>query len=387
MSMLNAMRRMGRRMLAAALPKLSRAAGPVVDALERRVLLTSCPSVSAGVLTVNADNVADTLVIRTVTGNLKVLDGGVEACSVAESSVTDKVIVNADAGNDSVTVESSVSTFIEFELNGGDGGDTLSGYESNDTLNGGAGNDFLTGGEGGDTLNGDGDNDSLTANDGNDFLDGGAGNDTLRGGDDNDDLLGGAGNDYLDDGAGNDGLFGEDDADTLLGTSGTDALDGGNGNDTADYFLKTANLNITLDGVGNDGQTSENDDVRGNIETLIGGSGNDTLRGSDGHNRIEGRGGNDLIYGDINETVLSSQGSDTLDGNDGDDTLYGMDGGDTLYDSPGLDVLYGGLNADTFYAYDEVPEEFEPDVCDTLDGGDGTDFIGTTYGENIVSIP
>ena len=59
MSMLNAMRRMGRRMLAAALPKLSRAAGPVVDALERRVLLTSCDGAPSGVWTVTGDNVAE----------------------------------------------------------------------------------------------------------------------------------------------------------------------------------------------------------------------------------------------------------------------------------------------------------------------------------------
>jgi Ca2+-binding RTX toxin-like protein len=291
-----------------------RAVAPVIDTLEHRLLLTSCPSLAFGVMTINADSAADTLVIRTVSGTIEALDGGTQGsgCSFAENQVT-LVIVNANGGDDSVTIQGSVGP-IPFQLNGGDGDDTLLGHTQGDTLNGEGGNDVLAGGTGGDEFN------------------------------------------------------------------------GGSGNDTADYSGTSASLTIDLDGDADDG-AGEGDNVQDDVDTVLGGSGDDTIRGSDGHERIEGRGGNDEIYGDISATVLSSQGSDTLDGGDGDDTIDGMDGGDQLYDSLGLDVLYGGLGSDTFFAYDEVPDP-DPDVCDTLDGGDGFDQIsGSTYGETIVSIP
>jgi Ca2+-binding RTX toxin-like protein len=304
---------------------------PVIDALEHRLLLTSCPPLASGVMTVNADSVADTLVIRTVSGTIEALDGGSQGsgCAFTQSSVS-LVIVNAGGGNDSVTIQSSVGS-IPFELNGGDGDDTLFGHTQADTLAGEGGNDRIDAGDGGASM------------------------------------VGGAGND------------------TLIGGASGDTFDGGDGNDTADYSAVIfSNLFIDLDNVADDG-AGEGDNVRDNIETLFGGGGNDTIRGSDGHNRIEGRGGNDQIYGDFNSTVTSSQGSDTLDGGDGDDTIDGMDGGDQLYDSAGLDVLYGGLGSDTFYAFDE---QTNPATCDTLDGGNGFDQVsGSTYGETLVSIP
>ena len=66
-------------------------------------------------------------------------------------------------------------------LNGGNGKDTLTGTDGNDTLNGGNGKDIVVGGKGTDTAFLGNGNDTFTWNpgDGNDKVDGGNGFDTL----------------------------------------------------------------------------------------------------------------------------------------------------------------------------------------------------------------
>jgi len=95
-----------------------------------------------------------------------------------------------------------------FEINGGEGNDTLSvaaaielpvtmrGGPGNDTLVGGGGPDKLIGGEGNDKIAGRGGDDLLFGGPGSDELLGGAGNDVLRGGS-GDVLLGGSGHDTV----------------------------------------------------------------------------------------------------------------------------------------------------------------------------------------------
>ena len=68
-------------------------------------------------------------------------------------------------GNDNI----SINDGIKVNIIGGEGNDTLSGANLDDTLLGGAGNDHLYGNNGNDTLDG---------GEGNDYLDGGAGDDT-----------------------------------------------------------------------------------------------------------------------------------------------------------------------------------------------------------------
>ena len=50
-------------------------------------------------------------------------------------------------------------------------------------------------------------------------------------------------------------------------------------------------------GGANDGVTGENDDVRRDVENVLGGSKGDTLVGSGKANRLDGRDGNDVIEG------------------------------------------------------------------------------------------
>ena len=58
-------------------------------------------------------------------------------------------------------------------------------------------------------------------------------------------------------------------------------FNGAEGIDTADYSLRTEDLTIIIDDSANDGAVNESDDVRTDMEVVIGGKGNDTLTGSD----------------------------------------------------------------------------------------------------------
>lgn len=127
---------------------------------------------------------------------------------------------------------------------------------------------------------------------------------------------------------------------------------------TSDYQERTAPVSVTYDGVANDGEAGEGDDVgvRGNA---TGGSGNDrlvaaadgsTLRGGEGDDRLEG-----------------GPGPDSLGGDAGNDELTGLAGADGLSGGTGRDLLLGGEGDDALSA------DSEPGGDDTLDGGPGRD--------------
>lgn len=85
-------------------------------------------------------------------------------------------VFNGGAGNDLIQV---IFGNLNFEIEGGEGDDTLIGGDGNDTLNGGNGDDTLTGGNGNDTLNGGADDDTLIGEAGLNIFDGGLGDDTF----------------------------------------------------------------------------------------------------------------------------------------------------------------------------------------------------------------
>jgi hemolysin type calcium-binding protein len=176
---------------------------------------------------------------------------------------------------------------------------------------------------------GDGD-DVLHADDGADVIEGGDGNDEIHGGGGADDISGGPGNDLLEGGGGD--TTGRYDSiangaslgiynDVLDGGPGADTLEGGGGGyDRADYSMRSAPLTITLDGVANDGEAGEGDNVEPDVEDVRAGSGDDVLIGDSGPNALEGGEGNDLIDG-------RGGYQDLADGGDGNDVLKLLDGG------------------------------------------------------------
>jgi Ca2+-binding RTX toxin-like protein len=268
----------------------------------------------------------------------------------ALTAVTADLTINAGDGDDVITGGAGDDT-----ISGGNGNDTFkaSAADGNDTFNGGAGTDKadysaramdlvikmdgLT--ASGDTANGEADKIATDVED----LVGGSGDDTLTGNASSNHIQGGVGNDKLSGGV-NAGAC-TNDADILDGEAGNDTFDqgaasdcgdvmnGGAGTDRVDYQGRSADLTISLDTAANDGDSTavEKDNVKGDVEIVISGSGNDTISGSPNADVIHGGPGND--------TINAGAGNDTISGDSGDDTLNGEAGDDTFAES-GVDLEY-----------------------------------------------
>jgi Ca2+-binding RTX toxin-like protein len=283
--------------------------------------------------------------------------------------------ITLDFGNGTFTVHGGgsdwekASNFEQLSYYGSEGGDVITGGDSDDFFQLGGGNDILRAKAG---------DDYIYDNGGKFDIDAGTGLDTLRldtltlltsgatfkltgsgvatvggslsgtvknvdilyiewnsgtsfadfftGGNYDDTIHGGAGNDTIEGGGGNDKLVGQAGDDVIRGGAGNDSIDGGgflgvNPNFTGYDILYGDDGNDSLD-AGSDGST------------MRGGNGNDSLGGSDEV---------DILYGDA--------GNDGLYGGGGDDKIYGGDGDDGIRCDDGADRIDGGAGNDgiTFY--------------------------------------
>lgn len=315
--------------------------------------------------------------------------------------------VEAGAGNDIVDA----------------GGDDNSGpFPARLVIDGGPGADTIDGGDAGDLLRGGDGPDVLRGWDGPDRLEGGEGADDLDGGPRDDVLVGGPGNDVEKGGSGDD-LF-------LQGSEpdGGDAISGGIGDlDVVAYDRRSARVEVRVgNGLADDGEAGELDAIQGDVEGVLGGSGDDLLighgaanllRGGPGDDELEGQGGPDVLDGgpgtntldggaasdtvtyadasgpvtvDLELGVATGAGEDTLasvenaiGGPFGDtligtaeaDDLRGRGGADRLVGQDGPDVLLGGTGADVL--------EGGPG-SDELDGGAGNDRLRPGGGADVV---
>ena len=181
----------------------------------------------------------------------------------------------------------------------------LRGGEGNDVLSGALGADVFTGGGGQDLVTYQARTTAVAVRLDGIALDGQVNEqDDVR--PDVEDVRGGRGNDVLIGSAVANRLFGAEGADLLHALGGNDLLDGGagadrhlggTGTDTATYAARTAPVVVDLDDVADDGQAGEADDVRSDVEVVIGGTAADRLTGSAGPNRLEGRSGSDRLSG------------------------------------------------------------------------------------------
>ena len=130
--------------------------------------------------------------------------------------------------------------------------------------------------------------------------------------------------------------------DVMDGRGGPDVYEGGAGTDTVTYggseaagrtfSGRTRPLNVTIDGVANDGGVADRnragltDSVNTDVERIVGGSADDVLRGDDD-----------------DPTTPQDEGADILLGGDGIDFLAGNGGADRLEGQAGSDrALRGG---------------------------------------------
>jgi Ca2+-binding RTX toxin-like protein len=151
---------------------------------------------------------------------------------------------------------------------------------------------------------------------------------------------GGAGNDDFRGGPGvrpllrrgrDDDILGNERNDTIDGGAGFDEISGGGGTDIADWEDATGPVTVTLDGIANDGQSTEHENVPSDVEGVQGGPFGDTLVG----NRRS------------QPAPLGGAGADDINGGNGDDLVNGQAGDDTLHFELGADQIYGGTDTDS----------------------------------------
>jgi len=342
---------------------------------QRTVHRVTCPTAGVTLLDVLARDQDDT--VQTSGSTDAAINGGAGLDELTSDSGNDTLSAGkgegsassgenlvAGAGEDTLNGSPVSNTFTN--MNGGPGNDDLLGGPGGEGLFGDTGSDFLRGGGGFDSVQwagsagitvtmGAGANDGEPGENDNvaadieqvfgtglaDTLIGAAGNDSLNSFGGADTLEGGDGDDFLDAGTEADTLTGDNGDDFLVGGTGADDHLGGPGTDTASYnndFSRSAPVTVTINGVANDGDAGEGDNVRTSVENVIGTSFADMLTGSSGDNRLDGVGGNDIINGGNGEDRLwgdfqfqtGASGSDTIDGGAGDDRLFGGGGADDL---------------------------------------------------------
>jgi Ca2+-binding RTX toxin-like protein len=302
-----------------------------------------------------------------------------------DMGTTEKLVLNANGGDDSFSGANGLATLVQVTVDGGTG---------NDTINGGDGNDFLFGGDGNDIIDG---------NRGNDVGIMGAGDDTF----------------IWDPGDGNDTIEGQDGTDRMLfnGANIAENFDVSANGQRVRFTRNVANIVMDLNDVEDIDVTAQGgidnvvvNDLTGtavrtvdtDLSTPPGTGGDDaaadtvTVNTTDGADVVVAQGTAGAVTADVNQQALvvtmaaanpamdklvvkTLAGDDvvvadglaadtapiTIDLGDGDDVGIGGAGNDTILGGNGDDVLLGGAGTDT------------------LDGGPGDNIL--IDGENLTA--
>jgi Ca2+-binding RTX toxin-like protein len=319
---------------------------------------------------------------------------------------SEKLVLNANGGDDSFSATGNLAALIQITVDGGAGNDTVLGSNGNDQLRGGDGDDFLDGQQG---------NDTALLGAGNDVFqwDPGDGSDIVEGGDGADIMLfnGSAVNEEFEISAngqrvrfarniGNIVMDLDDveriDLNTLAGAdkttvndlSGTDMVEinvnqagtigGSTGDAAADtVIVNGTNGNDIIDVVG-----------AGTSVSVLGLAARVNITNAEATNdslAVNALGGVDGITAtSLPATVIKM----TIDGGTGDDSLLGSQGDDTIRGGDGNDFVLGGRGNDRVEmgAGDDVFQWNPGDGSDVVEGQDGDDlmlFFGANINENI----
>src|SRR5687768_9397344 len=319
---------------------------------------------------------------------------------------SEKLVLNANGGDDAFSATGSLAALIQITVDGGTGNDTLRGSNGIDFLLGGDGDDFIDGQQGNDVafLGAGDDVFQWDPGDGSDIAEGQDGTDTMLFNGSNGaeifetsanrsrvrctrnfgnilmclndvevialNTLGGTDTVFVNDLSGTDLVsMNVNRAGTLGGTVGDAAADvvivnGTNGYDIIDIF--GAGTSVSVLGLATQVNIANSEGA--NDSLIINALGGDdgvtatTLPAGVIKLTIDGGAGDDVLLG--------SQGADVFLGGDGDDFFFGDNGNDTAFMRAGNDVF-----------------QWDPgDGNDTLEGQDGTDtmlFFGSNVAENI----
>lgn len=176
--------------------------------------------------------------------------------------------------------------------------------------------------------------------------------------------LAGFGNDLIETKGGNDWVSGGEGNDVIAGGSGEDILIGGAGDDRMYANEQIDIAQAIINGNKQDGN--------GEVDNLLGGSGNDTLVGDTGNDWIQGGGGADLLIGGAGDDDIS-----------GDNLLYWNLKSDPNYPARQFSVeSFGGSNYGSFSnQYSDTPPDGAADV---IYAGNGKDVVWGGAGNDII---
>ena len=319
---------------------------------------------------------------------------------------SEKLVLNANGGDDHVSATGNLAALIAITADGGAGADTVLGSNGVDILLGGDGDDFVDGQQGNDTAFLGAGNDKFQ-------WDPGDGSDTVEGQDNTDTMLfnGSAANEIFEASANGGRLrFTRNIANIVMDTNDLEVVDlralGGTDTITVNDLSGTdvtkveGDLAGTLGGSAGDAAAdtvvvngTNGADVidvfgAGTSASVLGLAAQVNIANSEGANdslAINALGGDDdvtattLPAGVIKLTIDGGAGEDDILGSQGADALLGGGDGDFVFGDNGNDVALMGGGDDTF--------QWNPgDGNDTLEGQDGADemlFFGANVSENI----
>jgi Ca2+-binding RTX toxin-like protein len=283
-----------------------------------------------------------------------------------DAGTIEKIVINANGGNDVMSVTGNVAALAQITLDGGAGNDTIGGGNGADLLLGGDGDDVVDGNQGADTgLLGAGDDRFIwDPGDGSDVVEGQAGTDTLVFNGSN------AGENFGISANGGRVLMVRDIANITMDLNDVETIQlralGSADNvvvgDLGGTDLTRVEIDLAASGGGGDAQVDTvtvngtgGDDViivtrSGGTVTVAGLAADILIFNFDATDRlvINGLGGDDVVEasglsaGGVLLQADGGEGDDILIGGDGADVLNGDAGDDVLLGGPGLDGLNGG---------------------------------------------
>ena len=319
---------------------------------------------------------------------------------------SEKLVLNANGGNDSFSATGNLAALIGITVDGGAGNDTILGSNGVDRLLGGDDSDFIDGQQGNDAafLGAGDDVFQWDPGDGSDTVEGQAGNDTMA-------FNGSAAAEIFEASANgprtrftrNIGaiVMDLDDVEAIdvnaLGNTDTSIVDDLSGTDVAKIDIDQAG---TLGGTAGDGQADAvvvNDTNGADVVDVFGGGTSVSVVGpaaqvnianAEGANdtlTVNALGGNDSVTA---TTLPAGVIKPTIDGGAGDDQLLGSQGADTILGGGDDDFVFGddGNDLALMGAGDDAFQWNPGDDNDTLEGQDGSDtmlFFGANIAENI----
>ena len=315
---------------------------------------------------------------------------------------SEKLVLNANGGNDEYSNTGNLAALIAITADGGTGNDTLLGSNGVDILLGGEGTDFVDGQQGNDTA-------LLGAGDDTFQWDPGDGSDVVEGQDNADTMLfnGSNGNENMDASANGQRVrffrdlanivmdlndvesivaktLGGTDRLTVNDLSGTDvtnvvadlAASGGGDDAAADNVVANATNGddvVTVTGAGPNAQVSGLSALV-TVPGAIAGSDRVTVNALGGDDVVDASGlaANSALLtlagGDNDDVLIGGDGDDTLTGGAGDDVLIGGPGNDTIDGAPGDDVVLGSLSANSVKSAEAVGKRWLKNHARTVKG-------------------